>query len=84
MSENSNSYFISNILKQINDETSEYYVKQEVFEYEQLHGYKDPTKKVNELYIANAIINLSNLKTMTIRNDDVFLVGYPKSGWYIH
>ena len=83
MSEDSVNYY-KDFIKHMNDETSEYYVKREDFEYEQLHGYKDPTKKVNGLYIANAIINLSNLKTMTIRNDDVFLVGYPKSGWYIH
>ena len=79
MSEDSNKYY-QDVLNQINDETSENYVKQEVFETEHLKGFKDPTKKVGDFFIANSVINMSNLKTMCIRNDDVFLIGYPKSG----
>ena len=51
-----------------------------MFETEHLNGFKYPTKKVGNFLIPNKVINLSNLKTMPIRNDDVFLLGYPKSG----
>lgn len=79
MSEEDSSFFVS-MQKLISDETSEFYVKQEVFESEQLKGFKESTNKYQGCYIANSIINMSNLKNMTVRNDDVFLVGYPKSG----
>lgn len=67
-------------LKNIYDEKSEFYVKPELFQNEQLKGFKNPTNKSNDVYLLNLIITCSDLKTMPMRNDDVFLVGYPKSG----
>lgn len=64
----------------LKDETCEFYVKPQMFETEQLKGYKNPTKKADGIFIANSTINLSNLKTMSLRGDDVLLIGFPKSG----
>ena len=70
------------IINKMNDETSEFYVKPDEFETEELKGFKPPIKKSQGVYLDNPIINLSNLKNMTVRNDDVFLIGFQKSGFF--
>lgn len=64
----------------INDETSDFYVRPDVFEAVQQKGFKVPIRNFDGVYTSNSIVNLSNLKKMKLRSDDVLLTGYPKSG----
>ena len=57
-------------------------VEIEKFDSEEVPCLKNGLKKSNGNYLPNYIRNLSIIKTMELRNDDTFVIGYPKSGMY--
>lgn len=75
-----NSEIIKTIFDWQKDPTNELYIKPEEFEIEPIKGYKDGVKKRDGLLVFNAVINMSMAKNLTLRPDDTFIIGYPKSG----
>lgn len=74
--------FLNELHKWNSDETSEFYVRPEEFEIAHVPGFKYPLKKANNVLIGNSIINVSNLKSLNFKSDDVLLAGFPKSGTF--
>ena len=64
------------------DPTNEFYIKPETFEMENIKGFNGPIKKLDGTLIMNDVINLSNLKYLKIKDNDTFIIGFPKSGAY--
>lgn len=62
------------------DENNEFYIKPENFETENVKGFVQPIKKLDGILLFNNVINLSDFKNFTLRNDDTFIIGFPKSG----
>lgn len=67
----------------ISDEKSEYYVREEDFEHAELSTVKNGYKKRDGVHLPSGIRNLSLVKNMEVREDDVFSIGFPKSGYFI-
>lgn len=67
-------------LKYENDKTSDYYLEKQEFEWEPVEGTKHGLKKVNNTYLPMLVKNLDSVKKLEIREDDTFVIGYPKSG----
>jgi hypothetical protein len=61
-------------------ELSKYYVEEEEFEWEPVEGTKNGLKKRDGIYFPMFIKNLSLIKDIEIRPDDIFVISYPKSG----
>ena len=59
---------------------SKYYVEDMNYEIAPLKGVKKGLKKVDNMYLPTLIKNISLVKSMTIREDDTFVSGYPRSG----
>ncbi len=64
------------------DPTNEFYVEPVEYEREPVNGFKYPMKKVDGIYVFNDVINVGCLKSLKIRSDDAFIIGFPKSGKY--
>jgi len=62
------------------DENSEFYIKPDVFETQEIKGFNAPIKIYDGTLLMNDIINISNLKNLPLRNEDTFVIGFPKSG----
>lgn len=62
------------------DPTSEFYIKPDTFEMENVKGFNGPIKKLDGTLIMNDVVNLSNLKNLKLRDTDTFIIGFPKSG----
>lgn len=67
-------------IKQDSDSDSDYYVKMEKFDRIELKTVKNGYKIRDGVPLMELVRNLSLVKTMEIRDDDVFSIGYPKSG----
>lgn len=57
-------------------------IPEEDYETEQLPGFSDKIRKHKNIYLIDFVKNLSIVKKFKIKNDDVFIVGMPKSGNY--
>lgn len=68
------------ILEWSKDPSSEFYIKPDEFDIETPEGFKGPVKKYQEILLMNEVTNISKLKDLKIRNDDTFIIGFPKSG----
>jgi hypothetical protein len=62
------------------DKNSPYYVEQEEFERVDLPGVTRGYKKRDGILLSNMFRNMSLIKNMPIKEDDTFVVTYPKSG----
>jgi hypothetical protein len=65
----------------MHDPTSKYYVEDknyELTEMPMLEGVK--AKIVDNCYMLDVVRNLDVIKNMTLRSDDTFIIGIPKSG----
>jgi hypothetical protein len=62
------------------DKNSAYYVEDENYEIEQIKGFKNGLKKHEGTYLSIIIRNVSLLKNIKLRENDTFVIGYPKSG----
>ncbi len=62
------------------DPTSEYYVEDENLEVVPVKGTKFGLKHKNGVNMPMFIRNLSVTKSMQLKPDDTFVIGYPKSG----
>ena len=60
---------------------NEFYIEPENFETENLKGFEVPIKKKDSIILLNDLINFSMLKTFKPRKDDIFVIGFPKSGY---
>lgn len=78
-----NNEVLKKLFDYINNETSEFYVTPEEFETVQLKGFNGTVKIRDGVYLENVFINLSILKNLKLRNDDVFLCGIQKSGKFL-
>jgi hypothetical protein len=68
-----------NLLNARQDPNHRYYVEKEDFIVEQVPG-TGGLKKAGDIYIPMWCMNLKVTKEMTVKPDDVFVIGYPKSG----
>lgn len=68
------------LLEQDADKNSEYYVELEEFERVNPKAVKNGYKRRDGVNLPELVRNLSLVKNMEIRPDDVFSIGFPKSG----
>lgn len=66
--------------KQEEDKNSEYYVPLEEFKIVPMKNINNGYKLRDGIHLPMYIRNLSFVKTQEIRSDDVFVIGFPKSG----
>ena len=62
------------------ENNKDFYVKPEEFETEPVKGLTNPIKKRDGIYVPNEIINLACVKNIKLREEDTFVIGFPKSG----
>ena len=62
------------------DKDCEYYVEPEEFDRIELKSIKNGYKIRDGIPLTDMIRNLNLVKNMELRDDDVFSIGYPKSG----
>lgn len=55
-------------------------IEEEGFENEQIPGLRLGLKKKDGCYLPNYVRNISVIKSLELRKDDTFVIGYPKSG----
>ena len=60
---------------------NEFYIEPEQFETEYLKGFEVPIKKKDSIFLLNDLVNFSMLKTFKPKSDDIFICGFPKSGY---
>lgn len=64
------------------DPNSEFYITPEEYEKVPIKGFKDGVKRKDDLLLFSAVVNVSMAKTsLSLRPDDCFIIGYPKSGY---
>lgn len=68
------------IIQKETDKNGEYFVEYEDFDRLNLKTVKDGFKLRDGVPLSDLIRNMSHVKKMELRNDDVFSIGYPKSG----
>lgn len=68
------------LMKEINDPNSQYYVPKEDFEFIPVKGTKAGVKSRNGHLVPILCRNLSVVKNMEVREDDTFVITFPKSG----
>nr|QVK45629.1 sulfotransferase [Brachionus paranguensis] len=71
---------VSKSLGLIADKTSEFYIEEEEFKEELVEGNEFKLKKFENIFLPGLVRNLSSIKSLELRPDDTFVVGYPKSG----
>ena len=64
------------------DPKSELYIKPDEFETVNIAGFNDPLYTYDGTLLLKDITNISGLKNLELRNDDTFIIGFPKSGIY--
>jgi hypothetical protein len=62
------------------DPSSPYFVNEENLEIVPVQGMSKGLKRVDDIYLPTLVKNLSLAKTIQVRNQDTFVIGYPKSG----
>ena len=62
------------------DPNSPYYVEKEEFEHVAVPGMKHGCKRRDGIRLPNFVVNLSLVKNMQLRHDDVFVIGFMKTG----
>lgn len=75
-----NREIIQTMIEQDEDKDGEYYVENEKFERIELETVKNGYKLRDGVPFVDIIRNLSLVKSMELREDDIFSIGYPKSG----
>ena len=55
-------------------------IEEEEFKTEKINGLRLGLKVKDDCYLPNYVRNLSIVKTLDLRSDDTFVIGYPKSG----
>lgn len=68
------------VLEWQKDPNSEFYIKPDDFEIENIKGFNGPINKYDGILLMNEVVNISKLKNFKLRNDDIFVIGFPKSG----
>jgi hypothetical protein len=64
-----------------NDPTSKYYVEDLNYPIVEVPGITDGYRLIdNEVIVPKFVKNLELTKTMQLRPDDTFIIGFPKSG----
>lgn len=58
----------------------EFTVPEEEFERVPVNGLKHGLKKRNNMYLPQIVRNVSAVQNAKIREDDLFVIGFPKSG----
>ena len=71
---------LKTILINLNDPNWEFFVPREKHEIVSIKGTRYGLKKINGLFLPQLCRNLSVIKNMDVREDDTFVVTYPKSG----
>ena len=67
----------------INDKDSPFYVEDENLETVPVKGFSNGMKRAkpgSDILLHIGVRNLSNIKNMKLRDDDTFVISYPKSG----
>lgn len=64
----------------LNDPNWEFYVPRENHEKVPIKGTKNGLQRINGLFLPQLCRNLSVIKNIDVREDDTFVVTYPKSG----
>jgi hypothetical protein len=59
---------------------SKYYVDDANYPIVPIKGFKKGLKKLDNMHLPILIKNISHVKTMTLRDTDCFVNGYPRSG----
>nr|QNH68010.1 sulfotransferase-like protein 3 [Brachionus koreanus] len=70
----------SNSFELVSDKSSEFYIEEEKFSEEYVEGSEFKFKKIENIFLPVIVRNLSSIKTLELRPDDIFVVGFPKSG----
>lgn len=71
---------IKAMMQAMNDKNSPFYVQPEQFEMVPVKGIEKGLKCRNGQYLPFLVRNLSVTKNMDVREDDTFVVTFPKSG----
>lgn len=71
---------LKTILIHLNDPNWEFFVPREKYEIVPIKGTRFGLKQINGLFLPQLCRNLSVIKKMDVREDDTFVVTYPKSG----
>lgn len=69
-----------NLMKSMNDPNWEFYVPKEEMENVDIKGYKFGLRRLNGRLLPQLCKNMSVVKSMEVKEDDTFVVTYPKSG----
>lgn len=72
--------FLEKYLKLLKDKSSDFYIEEQEFEKELFNGYLVEFKKCKSMLLPSMVINVDSIKTLELRQDDTFVVGFPKSG----
>ena len=67
----------------INDRDSPFYVEDENLETVPVKGFSNGMKRAkpgSDILLHIGVRNLTNIKNMKLRDDDTFVISYPKSG----
>ena len=62
------------------DPNSVYYVEDKKYKYAPVKGFENGLKKLDDIYLCSFNRNISLVRDMKLRKDDVFICGFPKSG----
>lgn len=68
------------VIKGFDDPTSPFYVEPEDFEKVSIDGLKYGLKIRDGILLPNFVRNLSMIKSLELRGDDTFILGFMKSG----
>lgn len=71
---------VKQVLEWQKDPNSEFYVKPDEFEREPVKGFEHPVKKKDGVFLQEDLVSVSLLKEFQLRSDDIFIIGFPKSG----
>lgn len=71
---------IFELTKALNDASHEFYVEREDFDLIPVKGYKNGLKYSGGIYLPLMFRNSQELKNMSLREDDTFVITFPKSG----
>ena len=71
---------ILEILGKRANSNSKYFVEDKNYKFVPVKGFKNGLKKIDDMHLNILNRNISLVRTMKLREDDVFICGFPKSG----